>query len=529
LLRFGAPLLARFLVIATTMGVAAAVGASRAGADALLLIEADSGRVLHAENATYPWYPASITKIMTAYVTLRAVREGRLRLDTLLTVSENALAQQPSKMGFPVGTQITVDDAVKMLMVKSANDVAVVLAEGVSGSVEKFADEMNRAGARIGMTQSSWVNPNGLPAENQITSARDMAILARAVIREFPEHELYWRIPAIKFGRQVLRNYNKLIDRYPGADGMKTGFICASGFNLVATASRNGRRLIAVVLGAPSATERAEKTARLLERGFGAGIGLSWLMPSLASVDALQPIAAAPPNLRDEVCGKNRRRVRTDHGEEEENQPAGAQPESGSAAYAMTLPSFRTASGNGSLLTVLPPSMPPIKVSAIPPKGVSAATLEAPARAKLKRGERKSAVIAVPKPENPTAAPNPGAAPAPKAAAPAGKPRPAAKPKPAAASGTAAVSEPKVAKSKPAAPSGATIIAPAAKPKPAAASSTAAASEPKAAKPKPAAASSTTIMAPEPKPAAAKPKPAAVVAKKPAAAGAAKPAAKPNP
>ncbi len=324
MLRFGAPLLARLLVIVTTM---AALGASRAGADALLLIEADSGRVLHAENATYPWYPASISKIMTAYVTLRAVKEGRLRLDTLLTVSENALAQQPSKMGFPVGTQITVDDALKMLMVKSANDVAVVLAEGVSGSVEKFADEMNQAGARIGMTQSSWVNPNGLPAENQITSARDMAILARAVIREFPEHELYWRIPAIKFGRRVLRNYNKLIDRYPGADGMKTGFICASGFNLVATASRNGRRLIAVVLGAPSATERAEKTARLLERGFGAGIGLSWLMPSLASVDALQPIAAAPPNLRDEVCGKNRRRVRTDHGEEEENQPAGAQPE----------------------------------------------------------------------------------------------------------------------------------------------------------------------------------------------------------
>jgi D-alanyl-D-alanine carboxypeptidase len=509
LLRFGAPLLARLLVIVTAM---AAFGVSRAGADALLLIEADSGRVLHAENATYPWYPASITKIMTAYVTLRAVREGRLRLDTLLTVSENAMAQQPSKMGFPVGTQITVDDALKMLMVKSANDVAVVLAEGVSGSVEKFADEMNRAGARIGMTQSSWVNPNGLPAENQITSARDMAILARAVIREFPEHELYWRIPAIKFGRRVLRNYNKLIDRYPGADGMKTGFICASGFNLVATASRNGRRLIAVVLGAPSATERAEKTARLLERGFGAGIGLSWLMPSLASVDALQPIAAAPPNLRDEVCGKNRRRVRTDHGEEEENQPAGAQPDSGSAAYAMTLPNLRTASGNGSLLTVLPPSMPPIKVSAIPPKGVSAAALEAPARAKLKRGARKSAVIAVAEPENSIPAPNAVTVSTPKAAAPAGKPKPAAKPKSPAASATAAASEPK-----------------AAKPKPATASGTAAASEPKAAKPKPAAASSTTIIAPEPKPAAAKPKPAAVVAKKPAATDTAKPAAKPNP
>jgi D-alanyl-D-alanine carboxypeptidase len=509
-----APILARLLVIVTTVGVAAVGGASRAGADALLLIEADTGRVLHAENATYPWYPASITKIMTAYVTLRAVKEGRLRLDTLLTVSENALAQQPSKMGFPVGTQITVDDALKMLMVKSANDVAVVLAEGVSGSVEKFADEMNRAGARIGMTQSAWVNPNGLPAESQVTSARDMAILARAVIREFPEHELYWRIPAIKFGRRVLRNYNKLIDRYPGADGMKTGFICASGFNLVATASRNGRRLIAVVLGAPSSTERAEMTARLLERGFGAGVGLSWLLPSLGSVDALQPIAAAPPNLRDEICGKNRRRVRTDHGEEEENQPAGSQADSGAAAYAMMLPNFRTASGNGSLLGPLQPSMPPIKVAAIPPKGVSVAAIEAPARARVtrvKRGARQSAVIAVAKPEKPAAA-EPAAS----------KPVVA---KPAAAKPTAA----KSAAAKPAAANPAAANPAAAEP---AAAKPAAAKPKPAARPKPVAASTTAIMAPEPKPAAAKRKPpaaAAVPEKKPAASAAAKPAAKPKP
>jgi D-alanyl-D-alanine carboxypeptidase len=471
------PMLARLLAVAIAVGAGAGANASRANAEAVLLIDADTGRVLHAENATYPWYPASITKIMTAYVTLRAVKEGRLRLDTLLTVSENALAQQPSKMGFPVGTQVTVDDALKMLMVKSANDIAVVLAEGVSGSVEKFADEMNRAGARIGMTQSSWVNPNGLPAESQITSARDMAILARAVIREFPEYELYWRIPAIKFGRRVLRNYNKLIDHYPGADGMKTGFICASGFNLVATASRNGRRLIAVVLGSPSSRERSEKTAQLLERGFSAGIGLSWLLPALGSVDALQPIAATPPNLRDEICGKNRRRVRTDHGEEEENQPAGSQADSGSAAYAMMLPSFRTASGNGSLLGALPPSMPPIVVRAIPPKGVSVVAIEAPARARVKRGTRKSAVIAIAKPEPQV--------PAPKVAEPA-------------AGGT----RPPAAKTK------------------------------QAAKPKPVA-SGTSIIAPEPKPAAAKPKlptAAAVAVKRPAKAGdGAKPAAKPNP
>ena len=123
-------------------------------------------------------------------------------------MSSNAVAQAPSKMGFQAGTTVTVDNALKMLMVKSANDIAVVLAEGVSGSIEKFADDMNAASRRLGMTQSSWVNPNGLPADEQITSARDMAMLARAILRELPEYEMYWHIPAIRFGRRVMRNTN---------------------------------------------------------------------------------------------------------------------------------------------------------------------------------------------------------------------------------------------------------------------------------------------------------------------------------
>ena len=176
--------------------------------EATLIVEADIGKVLHAEHATYPWYPASTTKLMTMYLTLKAVKDRRLTLDTLLTVSPNAVAQAPSKMGFQTGTTVTVDNALKMLMVKSANDIAVVLAEGVSGSIEKFADDMNAASRRLGMTQSSWVNPNGLPADEQITSARDMAILARAILRELPEYEMYWHIPAIKFGRRVMRNTN---------------------------------------------------------------------------------------------------------------------------------------------------------------------------------------------------------------------------------------------------------------------------------------------------------------------------------
>src|SRR6202522_1309469 len=211
-----------------------------AHAEALLVIEADTGKGLEAENATYPWYPASVTKLMTAYVTLSAIKAGHVTLDSLFTVSHTAAAQSPTKMGFPPGTQVTVDNALKMLMVHSANDMAVVLAEGVSGSIENFADEMTRTAHQLGMSQSNFVNPNGLPADGQITSARDLAILARALIHDFPEYNFYWHIPAIKYGHRIVRNYNTLLGRYPGADGMKTGFICASGFNLVATATRNG-------------------------------------------------------------------------------------------------------------------------------------------------------------------------------------------------------------------------------------------------------------------------------------------------
>src|SRR6202035_3354873 len=220
------------------------------------------------------------TKLMTLYVTLQAVKQGRITFDSLFTVSRNAMAQGPTKMGYAVGTQVTVDNALKMMMVKSANDMAVLLAEGVDGSVENFADDMTRTAHRIGMTQSNFVNPNGLPDDGQIVSARDLAILARALIREFPQYNSYWHVPAIKYGRRVVRNYNPLLGRYAGADGMKTGFICASGFNLVATAQRDNKRLIAVVLGAPSGAARAMKAAQMLESGFHQN-PLGWLTPSL--------------------------------------------------------------------------------------------------------------------------------------------------------------------------------------------------------------------------------------------------------
>ncbi|HTV29708.1 MAG TPA: D-alanyl-D-alanine carboxypeptidase family protein [Xanthobacteraceae bacterium] len=305
---------------------AATFAAAPARAESTILIDADSGKVLREQNAAYPWYPASTTKLMTLYVTLKAIRDHRITPDTLFTVSRNAYMQAPTKMGFPIGTQVTVDNALKMMMVKSANDMAVLIAEGVSGSIDKFADLMTLTAQSLGMTESNFVNPNGLPADGQITSARDLAILARALIRDFPQDSHYWHIPAIQYGKRVVRNYNPLIGRYPGADGMKTGFICASGFNLVATATRDNKHLIAVVLGAPSGAARAVKAAEMLEGGFTSN-PLAWLMPSHGTVDQLKPIKADPPNLKDEMCGGHRKRPAAD----DEDEEAGAAEGNGAA------------------------------------------------------------------------------------------------------------------------------------------------------------------------------------------------------
>ena len=218
-------------------------------------------------------------------------------------------------MGFRPGIQVTVDNALKMMLVKSANDMAVVLAECVGGSIDGFSALMNQAAQQLGMTQTSYVNPNGLPADGQITSARDLAILARGIIHDLPEYEYFVHIPSIRYGRKVTQNFNKLIGRYPGADGFKTGFICASGYNLVASATRNGKRLIAVVLGASSGQMRAVRAAQLLERGF-ANNTLSWLKPSLGTVDELVPIDASPPNLHDEMCGPRHKKPASDEDED---------------------------------------------------------------------------------------------------------------------------------------------------------------------------------------------------------------------
>jgi D-alanyl-D-alanine carboxypeptidase len=267
---------------------ALALGAASVQATPYLVVDADSDQVLMENEAAAPWYPASLTKLMTVYVALDAVRNGKLTLDTPLIMSARAARMPPSKMGFRPGTEVTLDNALKMLMVKSPNDVAVMVAEGVSGSVEDFADDMNADAQRLGLRESHFVNPNGLHNPAHVSSARDMAIVARALLHEFPDHADLFNIGALQLGRQYIPNHNGLLGRYPGADGMKTGFTCPAGFNVVASANHSGRRLIVVVLGAPTARMRNQEAADLFDRGFAGGGG------SGGSLESLPPGSGAP-------------------------------------------------------------------------------------------------------------------------------------------------------------------------------------------------------------------------------------------
>ena len=168
-----------------------------------LVFEPIKGTVFYSEDPDAPWFPASLTKLMTAYVTFQALKKGEVKPDTKLTCSKNAVSQAPSKLGLPVGGQITVDVALKVLIVESANDVAVMLAEGVAGSEEAFVARMNEAAQRLGMTRTSFANPNGLPDDRQVTTARDLAKLARAIIIEFPEYADIFALPSVQVGKRI--------------------------------------------------------------------------------------------------------------------------------------------------------------------------------------------------------------------------------------------------------------------------------------------------------------------------------------
>ncbi|MFZ0526486.1 MAG: D-alanyl-D-alanine carboxypeptidase family protein [Xanthobacteraceae bacterium] len=387
------------IAIGVTVGASALgalASATPARAESTILVDAASGKVLRADNATRPWHPASTTKLMTLYMTLSALRDQQITPDTLFTVSANAAMQSPTKMGYPPGTQVTIDNAIKMMMVKSANDMAVMLAEGLGGSVEQFSQQMTDTAHKLGMSETNYVNPNGLPDDNQITSARDLAILARALLHDFPQYSYYWHVPAIKYGRRIVRNYNPLLGRYPGADGMKTGFVCASGFNLVATAERDNKRFIAVVLGAPSSSARAVKAAELLQYGFSRG-PLAWLTPTLGTLDTLTPIEAAPPDLTDQMCGRHRRRPATEEDDPDADLDNGNATASGDSAdsgpkFSVILSALRAPNANNLLLDQGP--VTPVVVYTGPtrtPDQIAKLEAQIAAEPVKKRAKRKAA------------------------------------------------------------------------------------------------------------------------------------------
>ena len=236
---------------------------------ASFVMDVHSGEVLYARNADTRNFPASLTKIMTLFMVFEALERGTLRIDQRLPVSKRAAGQTPSKLGLKVGQTITVDAAIRALTVKSANDVATVVAEAIGGTEIKFAQMMTKRAHELGMRRTSFRNASGLPNRGQLSTARDMAVLGKAMLDRFPNHYAYFSDLTFKYGRQTYRNHNKLLKTYEGMDGIKTGYIRASGFNLVASAERNGVRLIGVVFGGKTGKSRDAHMASLLNRSWG--------------------------------------------------------------------------------------------------------------------------------------------------------------------------------------------------------------------------------------------------------------------
>jgi D-alanyl-D-alanine carboxypeptidase len=232
---------------------------------ATMVVDAKTGRTLHAENEDAPRHPASVTKVMTLYLLFEQLERGKISLATPFRISANAASQSPSKLGLAAGETIEVEDAIKALVTKSANDIAVAIAENLAGSEEAFAAEMTRKARALGMSRTVYRNASGLPDPEQITTARDLTILARAVQDRFPRYYRYFQTRAFNYAGESHRNHNKLLGRIDGVDGIKTGFTRASGFNLMTNVKTDDRHIVAVVLGGRSGASRNQAMAALVQ------------------------------------------------------------------------------------------------------------------------------------------------------------------------------------------------------------------------------------------------------------------------
>ena len=267
---------------------------SRSASAASVVVDAANGAVLSAEAPNHLWYPASLTKLMTVYVALAEIEAGRLSLADKLTVSARAASVPPVRFGLEAGEMITVRQAIDVAIVASGNDAAIALAEKIGGSEEKFADMMTTAAHSLDMTRTVFRNASGLPDDDQVTTARDMAVLALALLRKYPQYYPLFNQRKVTIGKRSRGTVNTLLGSYKGADGFKTGFTCGSGYNLVASATRDGRRVIGVVLGSTSHDQRTSRMTMLLDAGFAraAAADVALTETVLAAADA-----GAPPTV----------------------------------------------------------------------------------------------------------------------------------------------------------------------------------------------------------------------------------------
>lgn len=291
-------LLLRRFAIALVLSFASLVPAF---ATPLLLVDRDTLQVLYAQDAGQPWHPASLTKLMTAYVAFEEIAKGTVTLQTPVTLSKYALSQAPSRSGLKVDTSVSLEDALYILIVKSANDMAVAIAETIGGNEASFVAKMNDVAQRMGLTATHFVNANGLHDPRQVTTARDLAILSLYIEQSFPQYMQMFRTSVVRINGQKLESQNEILTTFAGAIGMKTGYVCASGLNLVADVDRNGRRLMAVVLGGSSGRDRNERAAELLLKGLsGAATGTGQNILALPNA-----VGAAPVDMRPNICGKD--------------------------------------------------------------------------------------------------------------------------------------------------------------------------------------------------------------------------------
>ncbi len=268
-----------------------------------IVIDADTGKVLSQQNADAVTYPASLTKLMTLYLTFQDLQAGTLKLGQLLPVSAEAASRSPTKLGLPPGDMVPVQDLILGVVTRSANDAASVLAEGQAASEEAFAQRMTQQARQLGLVNTVFRNASGLPDSEQHTTARDIALLGLAIYRDFPRDYAYFATRRFDFRGRIITNHNHLLDWYPGADGIKTGYIRASGFNLAASAVRDGHRLVGVIMGGPSAGTRDREMAALLDQGF-AQLGVA--PPMVAHYQpAPHPVLAAVAPIPEPIHGKS--------------------------------------------------------------------------------------------------------------------------------------------------------------------------------------------------------------------------------